>query len=111
MFRATTPVHTFVFKEDPTEFEKILITYAQNGQILLEKTKEDLDFDTYDPTECGNTMYTASLQLTQEETKLFQAQSGSSAKVQVRVKDSEGNVWASDKKSVLLRDVFNDEVL
>ena len=111
MFRATTPVHTFVFNEDPTEYEKILITYAQNDQIVLEKNKEDLYFDTYNPTECGHTIYIASLQLTQEETKLFQAENGTCVKIQVRVKDSEGNVWASDKKSVHLRDVFNDEVL
>lgn len=112
MYRATTPVHTFIFKENPQDFAKILITYAQNNQIILEKTKDDLIFDSYTPTESDTVVYTATLQLTQEETRKFTIKSGSpSIQVQVRVLDDVGNAWASDKKRVPLKDVFNDSIL
>ena len=47
MYRATTPTHSFIFDIDPDEtFRTILITYAQEGDIVLEKGKSDLTFST-----------------------------------------------------------------
>ena len=46
MYRATTPIHSFHFEENPQQYEKLLITYAQNKRIILEKTKEDLTFES-----------------------------------------------------------------
>lgn len=46
MFRATTPVHEFIFYEDPSDYTKILITYTQKKRIIFEKTKDDLTFET-----------------------------------------------------------------
>lgn len=35
MYRATTPTHSFIFDIDPDEtFRTILITYAQEGDIV-----------------------------------------------------------------------------
>ena len=50
MIRATTPKHVFLFDADPSVYSKILITYQQNGAIVLEKTKDDLTFDTVEDT-------------------------------------------------------------
>ena len=110
MFRATTPVHEFIFYEDPSDYVKILITYTQRKRIILEKTKNDLAFETRTSSD-GNTQYIASLQLSQEETKMFHTSVGEIVEVQVRVLDSEGNAYASEKQMVKLKDVFNDETL
>ena len=67
MIRATTPKHSFTFDVNPEEtFSEILITYAQNGKIVLEKHKSDLTFEACD---CfgGKPVYTAFVKLTQEE--------------------------------------------
>ena len=105
MYRATTPLHTFVFDVNPTEtFKTILITYAQDNQIILEKGKEDLSV-----TASGESEYEASLRLTQEETKLFNNKS--SVKVQVRALTYDDEAVASAKMTVQVHDVLNDEVL
>lgn len=111
MFRATTPVHEFIFYEDPSNYEKILITYAQKKRIILEKHKGDLSFETYTPSDGSATQYIGSLQLSQEETKLFHTFDGAFIEVQVRALDGEGNAYASEMQRVPLKDVFNDEVL
>lgn len=66
MRRATTPTHTFTFPEDVLveEVDDVLVTYSQNGENVLEKTKNDLEIDT------ENNMYIVP-KLTQEETNLF----------------------------------------
>ena len=105
MYRATTPLHTFVFDVNPTEtFKTILITYVQDNQIILEKGKEDLSV-----TASGESEYEASLRLTQEETKLFNNKS--SVKVQVRALTYDDEAVASAKMTVPVHDVLNDEVL
>ena len=45
MIRATTPKQVFTFEQNPNIFEKILITYAQNDKIILEKEKSDLTIE------------------------------------------------------------------
>lgn len=103
MIRATTPTHRFIFDQNPDLFEKILITYAQSGRIVLEKGKDDLTFE-----EQSEEQYPAYVQLTQEETNLFRT---SPVTVQVRVLTTGGEVLASEKKTIKVEDVLNDEVL
>lgn len=111
MFRATTPVHEFIFYDDPTNYVKILITYTQKNRIILEKTKDDLSFETIASSDGTSTQYVASLQLSQDETKMFHTYDGSTIEVQIRVLDNEGNAFASEKQPVQLKDVFNDSTL
>lgn len=107
MYRATTPLHTFVFNVDPAEFKTILITYAQNDVIILEKGKDDLT--VVEATDCDdNVVYEASLRLTQEESNLFNTQSA--VKVQIRAMTYEDEVFASAKMTVNVLSVLNDEV-
>lgn len=111
MIRATTPKHSFLFTTDPSEFTRILITYAQGGSIVLEKEKDDLTFEETTSPCTGEPVWAASYRLTQEETKKFLANSGKQVTVQVRVLTGSGEALASDKKSITVVDVLNDEVL
>lgn len=111
MIRATTPKHMFTFDVDPEEtFSEILITYAQNGEIVLEKHKSDLTFESCD---CfgGKTVYTASIKLTQEETNLFSANPKGIVNIQVRAITENGDAIASDIMQISVQNVLNDEVL
>lgn len=120
MYRATTPIHTFVFDVDPEEtFKEILISYAQDGTVLLEKTKEDLTVVEKEDSD-GNKYWEASVRLTQEETNKFSAQSGvclgsqnavKTVDIQVRALTYADEAVASEKMMVIVKDVLNDEVL
>ena len=106
MIRATTPRHEFLFEDNPDTFSKMLITYSQQGKIVLEKTKEDMTFETVNGEASS---YLGWLRLTQEETKLFSDQMAAS--VQVRVLTTEGNAYASQIFQVHISHVLNDSVL
>lgn len=108
MYRASTPRHMFTFDFDPElHFDRIQISYAQDNEVLLTKEKEDLVFETKE-TACG-TVWTASFQLTQEETKLFGERPFVS--VQIRFLDTAGNVVTSPAVRIRVENVLNDEVL
>lgn len=109
MYRATTPKHSFIFDVNPDEaFKTILISYAQDNKIILEKDKSNLSF--IETIDCkGKTVYEASLRLSQEETKSFN--SNKTVSVQVRVLTYNDEALASDKITVSVKDVLNDEVL
>lgn len=110
MIRATTPKHVFIFETDPKiTFKTILITYSQNNQIILEKTKDDLEVEPF--TENYKTLYSASYRLSQEETKKFEAKPCKMIDIQVRALTYTGEALASKKKSIYVQDVLNDEVL
>lgn len=110
MIRATTPIHTFVFEEDPSGYERILITYAQGGSIVMEKEKQDLSFETMEDVLSHKQRFKAFFRLSQEDTKKFKA-GGGQVQVQVRVLTENGEALASDKKTISVQDVLNDEVL
>lgn len=114
MYRATTPTHKFCFGTiNPNSFKEILITYVQNGNIVLEKKKQDLVITSKETEEKEETIicYYAELKLSQEETKLFSIKNGNNIDIQIRAIDHIGNVAASNKMKVSLLDVLNDEVL
>jgi len=103
MIRATTPTHEFVFSENPSSFSRILITYSQDEKIVLEKEKSNLSFRQ---TETGE--YVGSFRMTQAESNLF---SPDPVQVQVRVLRTDGEALASNKTTLKVEDVLNDEVL
>lgn len=99
MIRATTPTHRFTLPFDYAKYvKKILITYSQRGVIVLEKNENDVQID-------GNIV---SYKLTQEETKLF---SNGDVRIQVRILTLNDEALASEKYSVHIDNVLNDEVL
>ena len=107
MIRLTTPVHSFQFKSDPALYSRLLITYAQEPAIVLEKELPDLTI-TEEITPSG-TVWIATVKLTQEETKAFTPRLA--VKVQVRALTADGTALASEKYTMSVVDVLNDEVL
>ena len=112
MIRATTPIHTFLFDEDPSMYEKILITYSQANIVVLEKHKEDLTIEQIEGDfSCRRGAYRAWYRLTQDETKKFRGGAGKPIYVQVRVLTEDGEALASEKKLIQLQDVLDDKEL
>lgn len=99
MIRITTPMHTLTFPQDPSNYKGIRITYQQCGEIILQKTEEDMTFDSEH--------FTASYRLSQEETKMFKA--NEDVHIQAHVRDNEDNVFASDIIPMRVKDVIDNE--
>lgn len=99
MIRATTPTHTFNIPVEANNIQEILVTYRQIGRNILEKTNADM-------TNNGNAW---SVTLTQQETKMFMADT--KVEVQVRVLTTGGDALASKIFSVTVDRVLNDEVM
>lgn len=100
MLRATTPTHRFTFPFDFSKnVAKLLITYSQWGEVILNKTEKDVKID-------GNTVY---YKLSQEETSKFL--SGGAVEIQARVLTINGTALASKVYSKPVNRVLNDEVL
>lgn len=100
MRRFTTPTHTFELIDfDVSLIERIKITYAQGGKVILEK--RDSEISVKDSK--------AVIRLTQEDTAKFSM--GKAVDVQVRILTKGGDAIASAPKTIPLLDVLDDEVL
>ena len=101
MIRATTPTHKFTFPTDidPSECERILITYKQGITKVFEVTEEDLTIEGQD----------VSYRFSQEDANLFS--NSAKASVQVRILLGSGEALASDIMQFNVKPVLNDEVL
>ena len=111
MIRATTPKHIFIFETDPSEYARILVTYTQGDEIIMEKGKDDLIIEQGQNPCSLEPEWQAWCRLTQEETNKFAANPGKPVRVQVRALTTSGEALASDKKTIQVQDVLNDEVL
>lgn len=98
MKRATTPTHTFTLPDNASTYQDIHITYAQRGEKVLEKNKANLTID-------GKVV---SFTMTQAEANLFAPRE---AEVQVRVRLTDGNVFASQIIPFNVNAVLCDEIL
>lgn len=98
MYRASTPIFYFKLNLNDDEVTELKLTYSQYGAIVLEKVKSDLTV----------TDGVWRVQLTQEESNLFKT---GYAKLQVRVKRSDGAVLPTRVYTFGVRDVENDEVI
>lgn len=107
VIRATTPTHYFTIETDPSQFKRLLITYKQGGNIVLEKEKGDIHVE--EQTVDEETVYVLSYRLTQEETKLFDM--NAPVYIQIRALTFDGAAPASDIVRIDVEDVLNDEVL
>lgn len=102
MIRATTPTHVFTFDEQVPVLgnQKILVTYKQCDKIILEKTKEDLSIDGINNQ--------VSVELTQQEMNRF---CPGVASIQIRVKNGDGKVLASQVLKIKVKQVLDEEIL
>lgn len=104
MYRATTPTFTFTLPSDTSAYEDIQVTFIQ-GETSLVKEYADgvlpsgMVFDGCD----------VNIRFTQAETLMFNA--GKGIKAQIRVKDENGNVMASDIYSVSVKSSLNEGII
>ena len=101
MIRLTTPKHQFSFPVDPSTYAGIRVTYMQNKEIILQKNETDMTFEN--SKDCHIAYY----KLSQGETAMFV--NNSPVKIQVHVKDLEGNVYASDIINLNVQEILDDE--
>lgn len=100
MRRGTTPPNSFAFDgEDPRDFVEVLVTYAQRGQILINRDQSQLSIDE-------TTVY---LRLTQEETLLFEA--GVPVEIQIRVLRQDGTADASPIYKMPVEAILSEKIL
>ena len=81
--RGTTPTHVFTLPFETALVKAVKVTYAHNGQIVLEKETVDCEME-------GNDI---KLKLTQEETLLFD--NNQLVQIQVRVLTQDGDALRS----------------
>ena len=99
MIRGTTPTHVFTLPFDTSEVKEVLITYAQKEKVLFEKATAD----------CTLSENKVIVDLTQEET--FEFDCTHSGQVQIRVKKTNGKVFASVVKKIDIETCLSKEVL
>lgn len=99
MRRGTTPTHEFELPFETNAIKKIIITYAQRDEIVLEKKTEDCEMDGM----------IVSVTLTQEETLCFD--SSKHVKIQAKILLLNGKVLVSNKITKPISDVLNEEVM
>lgn len=99
MKRASTPTHFFTLPISADLIKTFLLTYKQGGRIILEKRRDDMTIN-------GNVW---SVQLTQEEANLFEANVVASA--QIRVLTITNEALPSNIMTFRIDPVLNDEVL
>lgn len=85
MTRGTTPQLTFELPFAVAGLADMYVTFAQNGKIILEKDKSDIDVVN---------MHTFALKLTQADTLALQA--CTLVEMQIRAKTTAGDVIASE---------------
>lgn len=97
--RACSYKVTFQTPEPPSNYSDILITFSQNGNILINKTRYNLLVEDF----------SVIAQLTQEETKLFTA--GIPAQIQIRCFGGIYNAPGSNAFAVEVWPALNDTIL
>ena len=122
----TTPYHYFIIPFKPEQVEKVYITYTQNGEIILDKTVDDISLiisatkvdnayygdETPPPTKLTDSIIT--IHLTQEETSQFHfypAAEKNIAVIQVRVLTTTGNAYASRPIRDRISGVLKKEII
>ena len=127
--RGTTPYHTFIVPLTAQQIDEVYITYLQNGEVILDKTKSDVeildvDLETENAhmedleeeiiEEAEPTSSQVTVHLTQEDTlkfKFFPAAEKNVAVVQLRILDTDGEAYASDPVHERIYGVLKEGVI
>jgi hypothetical protein len=99
MVIGTTPTHTFTLPFDIDVIKSLKITYAQGGEVMLTKRKEDCILE-------GDTV---TVKLSQEDT--FNFIYPGDIEIQVRILTNAGDALTSYIHKVSLSKCLDDEVL
>ena len=102
MRRATTPTHSFTLPDEVSvdSLSKVMLTYSQDGNTILEKYLADLTVDSD-----NNKL---SYKLTQDETNLF---APGKALIQLRAKNNKQAVFESQMIWLTVKPALNSEVM
>ena len=97
MWRGTTPTHTFTLPEGMKEedFAVLFISYAQNGEVVVEKSGSDLSFEDN----------TVKVVFSQADTLMFEP---GPVKIQLRGRMLDGQTVASNHISTTAKEVLKD---
>lgn len=99
MIRGTTPTHVFELPFSTDLLKQFLITYAQEGEIVLEKAKDD----------CELLEETIRVTLTQEDTLKFSHEN--CVEIQLKVLTINGQLLATPICFAQIGRILNSEVL
>lgn len=99
MKRATDFQFTITLDEGTANLTKFRMAFSQQGEVLLLKTESQLEIN--DTSVICN--------LTQEETKLFEA--NIDCAIQLRAKNTDGKVFATNEFYEAVEGVLDDEVM
>ena len=108
--RGTTPYHSFIIPLIEEEIDTIYVTYLQNGEVILDKSRDDMtitnlidllgtELDIEDLTDEEKSSCQVGIHLTQEDTLKFNfypAARKNIAVIQIRVKTTDGEAYSSD---------------
>ena len=108
IIRLQTTQQAFDIDIAPDDIAAMRITYEQDGETVVEKSKSDLVFTELEDDECGF-LYRATFTFTQAETKLFNAHSN--VTVQVHVLTTSGQSLPSHQFDVEIYPILNDTIL
>ncbi|MEE0968197.1 MAG: hypothetical protein U0M06_02335 [Clostridia bacterium] len=97
--QGSTPTHRFSTPYEKASVDSAIITYWQNGRIVLEKHTEDINIQDH----------TMTTELSQEDTLLFDERGD--VKMQIKVKLTNGKVIPSNDMYASVKDVLNKEVM
>lgn len=95
MYRGTTPTNIFSTNVDLRNY-RVYVTYVQNGEIVLEKTNEDITI----------TEEAVEIRLSQEET--LKLQPSREVKIQIRYVAPDGTAGASNVMAATVSDILKD---
>lgn len=137
--RGTTPYHSFILPLSSSDIAEIYVTYLQNGEIILEKDKTQIDLvdintetengfitdenrgdsfssNDFDYTDSSSIQSScqATLHLTQEDTlgfTFYPAAEKNIAVIQIRILDNGGEAYASEPVRERIFGVLKDGVI
>lgn len=135
--RGTTPYHSFLVPMAPEEIDEVYITYLQNEEVVLDKSKDDVTIELVEEEtenasidesngvvddgsddmivyEDEQSISQITLHLTQEDTlkfKFFPAARKNIAVIQLRILDKNGEAYASDPVNERVFGILKDGVI
>lgn len=135
--RGTTPYHSFLVPMAPEEIDEVYITYLQNEEVVLDKSKDDVTIELVEEEtenasidgsngavdnesddmivyEDEQSISQITLHLTQEDTlkfKFFPAARKNIAVIQLRILDKNGEAYASDPVNERIFGILKDGVI
>lgn len=127
--RGTTPYHSFIIPLAPEQIQNIYISYSQNGKLILNKEKADIEImpivteeteveeseeESEEEPEEEIKSSLIGLHLSQEDTlgfKFYPAAEKNIAVIQLRILDMDNEAYASEPITERISGVIKDGII